>query len=140
MATTKIEAGNLIEVTVRGTLISADFSANSCRISDNDAKVNCTYPDRLKPAIKDALGDFIEAFGQARTKRENGTSLDYSDVHLEHLNVLERGPASVNQLKPITPQALRDIGFFELGAGREDDDEVEESARELREQSRVAFH
>jgi hypothetical protein len=120
MATSNLNKAELVKITVRGTLDLADFRHNTCRISDGAAAVACTYPDLLKPAVKDALGDMVEAFGEAEATPNNGTHHKVSEVRLQQINVVQRGPASLNQLKPITAQALKDIGFFSLGDDRDD--------------------
>lgn len=120
MATSNLNKAELVKITVRGTLDLADFRNNTCRISDGATVVTCTYPDILKPAIKDALGDIVEAFGEAEATPANGTRHKVGQVRLQQINVMQRGPVSANQLKPITAQALRDIGFFSLGDDRDD--------------------
>ncbi len=120
MATSNLNKAELVKITVCGTLELADFRDNTCRITDGANTMTCTYPELLKPAVKDALGDRVEAFGEAEATPANGTRQKIGQVRLQQINVVQRGPVSVNQLKPVTAQALRDIGFFSLGDDRDD--------------------
>jgi hypothetical protein len=133
MATSNLNKTETTKVTIRGTLDLADFRDNTCRISDGADAVTCIYPETLKPAVKDALGDVVETFGEATARQANGTHNKVELVRLQQINVVQRGPASVNQLKPITAQALRDIGFFSLGDDRDDLGDPATLADQLRE-------
>lgn len=135
MSDNPLPGTEVVPVTVRGTLDCVNLSDNSCRIIDESQAVTCTFPDNLKPAVKDALGDFVEALGEATPQ---GTSIPnpvVKEVKLQQIKVLERGLGSGNILKPVTAELLRDLDFFKLGEDREDVGDAVEIVRQLREQS-----
>lgn len=126
----------IFPVTARGILDRVSLANKSCQISDESTSVACTFPDSLRSTIKDAIGDVVEAFGEATRIAPGLPNAKIKEVKLQQIRVIERGRGTAKSRKPLTAQALIDLGFFKLGEGRSEEiDDSIEFARQLREQT-----
>jgi hypothetical protein len=120
-------------VTVQGTLAEVNIINKTCQlITAGGETIPCSFPDILARRVIDTLGDKVAAQGEAVMNSANGQQPTIAELKIERIGVLENGPYTAHRGKPVTAQALIDLGFFELGEGRDDLGDIHDYPRQLR--------
>ncbi len=109
-----------------GQLIEANALNMMCELLTDDGKVlTLAFPEILKPRIGMAFSRKVDVYAIA----SEPVQIDVSE------------PLQIRQItvddgrKPLTAQALIDLGFFELGEGRDDLGDIHDEGRRLRERT-----
>jgi len=121
-------------VTVQGVLSEVNVVSKTCQIISAEGEtIPCTFPEGLTRRVIETLGDKVAAQGEAVMNSTNGHRPAVAELKIERIGVLENGPYTDHRGKPVTAQALIDLGFFELGEGRDDLGDIHDAGRRLRE-------
>lgn len=96
-------------VTVRGMLDSASWGANSCKIVHEGHTVDCTFPENLKPAIKNALGNWVEVIGEAIQHGSKLRNPLIKEVYIHEVRDLSSSPAVGNYSQAASERVLCDL-------------------------------
>ena len=123
-------------VTVQGVLSEVNVINKTCQILTSAGEtIACSFPDGLTRRVIETLGDTVAAQGEATMSPTNGHHPTIAQLKMERIGVLENGPYSADRGRPVTAQALIDLGFFELGEERDDLGDIRDAGQRLSERS-----